>query len=167
MKVYFSHFIFRLIILVLLISDVYSQKAGAINVQPINEKQLEKLIKGRNGKPLLLNIWATWCIPCREEFPALVKLQDKFKGKIDLVAISTDEPEDIREKIIPFLEKVKINFRVYINNFKVKPELIDFLEKEWNGALPATFIYDSKGVRKYFFQGGKSYEEFLALLENL
>jgi thiol-disulfide isomerase/thioredoxin len=48
-------------------------------VEVIDVKKLKEIINNRNGKPLLVNVWATWCVPCREEFPELVKITDKFR----------------------------------------------------------------------------------------
>ena len=154
-----------LLFLVLFVPELRSQQD--IKVERINKQQLENLIKYREGKVLLLNIWATWCIPCREEFPDLKKIYDKYKNQVDVIAVSADSPNDIQEKIIPFLKENKTNFDVYVNDFKVKSDLIDYLEKDWNGALPATFIYDVKGNRKFFFQGKKSFEEFEQVLEEV
>jgi len=94
--------ILRLIILILLIvsclsPDTSAQKtdgqkvpsnAPLPTVKQINEIALKNLLKP-NGKPLLVNFWATWCDPCREEFPDLVKIDEDYKGKIDFKLIAT------------------------------------------------------------------------------
>jgi thiol-disulfide isomerase/thioredoxin len=154
-----------LLFLVLFVPELRSQQD--IAAERINKEQLEKLITQREGKVLLLNIWASWCVPCREEFPDLVKIYNKYKKQVDVVAVSADSPNDIQEKIIPFLKEKKTNFDVYVNDFKVKSDLIDYLEKEWNGALPATFIYDVSGNRKFFFQGKKNFKEFEQALKEV
>ena len=76
-----------------------------IDVEVISVEDLKEVIKNRNGKPLLINVWATWCAPCREEFPDLVKIAEVYREKIDVIAISVDFPEEIDSKIIPFLKK--------------------------------------------------------------
>jgi thiol-disulfide isomerase/thioredoxin len=53
-------------------------------------------------KPLLVNFWATWCDPCREEFPDLVKLDAEYKGKIDFITISLDELSEIDRDVPSF-----------------------------------------------------------------
>ena len=86
-------------------------------VEKINQATLEKLIKNRNGKVLFLNVWATWCAPCKEEFPDLVKLADKYKNlKVDIIGLSVDYTDEIDSKIIPFLKKNKANFKIYVND---------------------------------------------------
>ena len=59
-------------------------------VTQIDEVGLKNAIK-TNGKPLLVNFWATWCDPCREEFPDLVKIDTDYKEKIDFITVSFDE----------------------------------------------------------------------------
>jgi len=131
----------------------------SLNVELIDKVKLDKLIKDRNGKVLLLNLWATWCVPCREEFPDLVKIQNAFPG-VEVVGISNDYKDEVETRIKPFLKKQDVNFTNYVNGFKVETDLIDFLDDKWNGALPATFIYDTKGTLKLFAQGKKDFNYF-------
>ena len=58
-------------------------------VTKIDEKAFAELIKP-GEKPLLINFWATWCVPCVEEFPDLVKIDKEYKGKIDFITVSLD-----------------------------------------------------------------------------
>ncbi len=115
---------------------------------------------------LLINIWATWCIPCREEFPDLVRLSDSYKNKIDILAISVDFEDELNSKVLPFLESVNVNFPVYISNFKNDEELIKFFNLDWNGALPATLIYNDKGKQIKILEGKQSYESFSSIMIN-
>lgn len=140
-------------------ADVYPQRPEKITVKTIDKGKLVKLIKERKGKILFLNLWATWCVPCREEFPSIVKLADEMKD-IEFVGISIDFSDEVDSKIIPFLKSNNINFTNYVNGFSGDEELINTLDKNWNGALPATFIFDVKGNKKIFLFGGKSYDEF-------
>ncbi len=139
-----------------------------IKVERLDRSGLEKIIKERNGKVLLLNIWATWCLPCREEFPDLVKVAKEFgRAKVEVIGISTDFPEDMKRKIIPFLKKQNVNFTNYVSAFKNDEELINFINKDWNGALPATVIFDQAGNRVAFLEGKKSYADFTEQLNRL
>lgn len=139
-----------------------------IKVEKLNKPVLEKIIKERNGNVLLLNIWATWCAPCREEFPDLVKVANEFaKDKVEVIGISTDFPEDMESKIIPFLKKQNVNFANYVSAFKNDEELINFINKDWNGALPATVIFDQAGKRVAFLEGKKNYADFTEQLNHL
>ncbi len=155
---------FLTIILLFNSVDIYPQKSEKIKVETIDKAKLSKLIKDRKGKILFLNLWATWCVPCREEFPSIVKLADERKD-VEFVGLSIDFPDEVDSKIIPFLKSNNINFTNYVNGFSVDEELINALDKNWNGALPATFIFDVKGNKKVFLSGGKSYDEFKKEIE--
>lgn len=155
--------ILLIVFAILSISVVNAQ----IKVDKIDRSGLEKIIKERSGKVLLLNIWATWCIPCREEFPDLVKIASKFsKDKVEVIGISIDYPEEIKSKIIPFLKKQKVNFTNYVSGFKNDEQLIDFVNKDWNGALPATIIYGKDGIMHSFMEGKKTYNDFAEIIKS-
>jgi len=139
-------------------------QSNDITIEKIDKSKLQKLIKERKGKLLFLNVWATWCEPCREEFPAIVKLANEFKD-VDFAGISVDFPEEIDSKIKPFVKSNKVNFPIYVNAFANDEELINMLNKDWNGAIPATFIYDKSGKLIAFIEGKKSYEEFVKNIE--
>jgi thiol-disulfide isomerase/thioredoxin len=151
------------IIWCLIVNETYAQNSD-IKVETITKPKLQKLIKERKGKPLLLNLWATWCVPCREEFPSLVKLSDEMKD-VDFVGISVDFPEEVESKIIPFLKSQKVNFISYVNGFEGDEDLINALDKDWNGALPASFIYDKNGKKISFLEGKHTYESFKREIE--
>ncbi len=145
----------------------FSVVNAQIKVDKIDKLELEKIIKERNGKVLLLNIWATWCIPCREEFPDLVKIASEFAiHEVEVIGISIDYPEETESKIIPFLKKQKANFKNYVSAFKNDEQLIDFINKDWNGALPASIIYGKDGSMIKFMEGKKTYKDFAEIIKS-
>jgi thiol-disulfide isomerase/thioredoxin len=156
---------FFLIILLLILGSVSSQSAG--NIGLIHKDKLDSLIKNRDGNLLLINIWATWCIPCREEFPDLIKIAENFADDLDVIAVSVDFADEKDSKIIPFLKDKKVNFPVFISGFEKDEEMINYFSKEWNGALPATFIYNRQGNQIEFLEGKHSYESFSSVIRNL
>ncbi|MCG6912891.1 TlpA family protein disulfide reductase [bacterium BMS3Abin03] len=162
-----KNFISPLIIIFILligIDPVYGQgkdfNVENLAVESIGIKKLNSLIKNRNGKYLLLNIWATWCIPCREEFPALNKLHERYNDQIEFIGLSVDYPDEVESKIKPFLDSLNIKFNNYVNAENDQDKFITNLEPGWSGTVPATFIYDTSGKRVKYFTGGKTFEEF-------
>ncbi len=131
-------------------------------VRPIGTiEEIEQIMDSHKGKVLLINFWATWCKPCVKEFPELIKLYNNYKEKgFELVFISVDVPEDIEEKVIPFLKKQNVDFVTYYNKFDKPEELINFIDKNWEGAIPSTYIYDKEGKQTADILGSRSYEEF-------
>ncbi|OFW32962.1 MAG: hypothetical protein A3J28_17740 [Acidobacteria bacterium RIFCSPLOWO2_12_FULL_60_22] len=90
-----------------------------------------------DGKVVLLNFWATWCPPCREEIPDLIELQDKYGGRLQIIGLSVDTGS--QETVKRFVEERKINYPVAI----ASPEL----EAKFGGVmgLPTSFLVDTEG----------------------
>src|SRR6202030_4297187 len=70
------------------------------------------------GKVVILNFWATWCPPCREEIPELVQLQAKYKDKLEIVGVSEDD--DDLQKVVKFAQQHGMNYPIVM----ATPELI-------------------------------------------
>jgi len=90
------------------------------------------------GKVTLVNFWATWCPPCREEIPDLIKLQDKYKDHLQIIGVSSDEgsPADVAK----FAAEHRMNYPIVMET----PELA----KAFPGifALPTTFVIDQDAM---------------------
>ena len=91
------------------------------------------------GKIVLLNFWATWCVPCAGEMPLLGEMQSRYKDKIVILAASIDDPAD-KDKLQPFLEKHKAGNLTLM----VGPTL-DTLSDLHLGSLPDTMFFDANG----------------------
>ena len=132
---------------------------GNLEVSEITINELNDIIKIREGRVLVINIWATWCVPCKEEFPDLINISEKYSEKIELIGISIDYPDEVESKIIPFLNKLKPNFINFVNVESDAEKFINNLNFEWSGAIPATFFYDLEGKQFLFYEGKMSFEE--------
>ncbi|MBA3351951.1 MAG: TlpA family protein disulfide reductase [Blastocatellia bacterium] len=119
------------------------------------------------GKPLLVNFWATWCDPCREEFPDLVKLDAEYKGKIDFITISLDELSEIARDVPKFLSEMKAEMPAYLLKAEDDDAAITIVSKDFAGALPFTILYDASGKQAYFRQGKVKMETLRAELDKL
>lgn len=121
-------------------------------VTKIDQAKYAELIKP-GSKPLLINFWATWCVPCREEFPDLVKLDGEYKGKIDFITISLDFEEEIATTVPQFLKEMKAEMPTYVLITPDESAAIAMISNEWNGALPLTVLLAPNGDRAFFHQG--------------
>jgi thiol-disulfide isomerase/thioredoxin len=138
------------------------------NIEYIDESGIRNLAANRSGKILLLNVWATWCPPCVEEFPDLVRLaNDIDNSKYEIVGISADDPGDADSKVIPFIKRYKVPFKIYIANAKNQEDLMNALNVSWNGAIPATFFYNTAGEQHSYLIGSRSYEQFKEILTGI
>jgi thiol-disulfide isomerase/thioredoxin len=147
-----------------------SNKTSAQEVLPLKTvKDIEQVKESKKGKVLLINFWATWCKPCVLEFPDLVKLYSNYKDKgFDIVFISVDVPEEIEPKVVSFLNNQGVNFTTYYNSFDKPEDLINYIDKNWEGAIPSTYIYDKDGNMTANILGSRNYETFeKEILKNL
>jgi peroxiredoxin len=127
----------------------------------------DKLRADSNGKVLLINFWATWCAPCVAEFPEFVMIDKTYRSKgVRMVSISTDEKSDLEGAVIPFLKKQKAEFESFLSDADDPQELIDVVDKNWSGALPATFVFDKAGKIVFTKYGIIDREELLKALES-
>ncbi len=108
-----------------------------------------------------LNVWATWCKPCEEEFPDIVRLANELSGnEVEFVGISVDYPDEVETNILPFLREQKVPFKIYVADQKDQEDFINALNPQWNGGIPLTLIYDATGKQQAMFVGLQSYETF-------
>ena len=126
----------------------------------LDETGWEKVRAQQRGRVLLVNFWATWCDPCREEFPDLVRLHNTYRSRgLSVVAISMDEPES-RPAIEQFLNSQGANFGSYRQRFKDFEVLVNSINPRWGGGIPATFLYDREGKLVESWEGATKFEEF-------
>ena len=93
------------------------------------------------GKTLIVNFWATWCAPCREEIPDFVKLQNEFGAKgVQFVGIAADQAD----KVASFSNEFKINYPILIGNVGTALELARRMGNT-TSVLPFTVIIDREG----------------------
>lgn len=136
-------------------------------MREINLAQLKKLVAESKGKPLLINFWATWCVPCRAEFPDLVKIDQDYRPRgLNFVAVSLDELSDLKTSVPQFLTEMKAT---QLTNFLLSEgdpgAAISALDPDWSGALPATFLYDSQGTLIFKHTGAVKPAELRESLE--
>jgi thiol-disulfide isomerase/thioredoxin len=126
--------------------------ASGPKVTVLNIAGLKKVIKPR-GKPLLINFWATWCDPCREEFPDLVKLDEQYKGKIDFITISLDYLAELKGDVPKFLSEMNATMPAYLLHVPDENVAISLLATDWSGSLPMTFLFKPDGSKAYSKMG--------------
>jgi peroxiredoxin len=138
----------------------------AAKVALLKAADFPKLRDSAKGQVLVLNFWATWCGPCVAEFPEFVQLDAKYRDKgVKVIAISADEPGDLESKVRPFLKQQKAIFDTYVQDVENVEDIINQINKDWPGALPATFIFDKQGNIAHSFLGIVDREKLLAVVE--
>jgi thiol-disulfide isomerase/thioredoxin len=118
-------------------------------------------LESRRGRVVVVNFWATWCEPCRDELPSLERLQKVREGKaFEVVSVNFGEqPERIRK----FLEREFVELPVILDRDKEAA-------RRWKvGGLPMTFIVDARGQVRYQVYGERKWDDAptLAVVDKL
>ena len=124
--------------------------APTIVVEAIDTAALKTLITRERQRPLLVNFWATFCDPCRDEFPDLVKIDKDFRPQsLEFVTVSLDDLGEIKTSVPEFLGAMKATMPAYLLDFADAEAAINLVDPKWRGDLPATFLYNEKGEVVY------------------
>lgn len=144
-------------------------------VTQITETQFGDIIKKSSAasRPVLVNFWATWCDPCREEFPDLVQIDADYRAKgLDFIVVSMDDLAELKTSVPKFLGEVKATMPSYL---LVAKDEAAFLESvtvvtDKNDAvvgLPVTVLFDASGKIVYKRSGRIKPEVIRAEIDKL
>lgn len=134
---------------------------AAIRIEPIDAPGLARAVRAPGARATLVNVWASWCQPCREEFPDLVRLEREWRDRgFRLVFVSADFAEDV-PKARAFLAEQGVSATTYLKTGD-DMQFIDTLDPRWSGALPGSFLYDSSGRLVRFWEGKASADSLRA-----
>ncbi|MFZ0478445.1 MAG: TlpA disulfide reductase family protein [Terriglobales bacterium] len=89
-----------------------------------------------HGKVVILDFWATWCEPCKQEIPHLIELQNKYPQRLQVIGISMDDDGD---PVRAFQQQYKMNYPVAVGSARLADQYGGVL------GLPITFVIDSNG----------------------
>jgi len=135
-------------------------------LQKIDGQGFHDLVRASGGRPLVVNFWATWCEPCREEIPALESLHRDLGGSVRVVGVSVDNPGKI-DQVRQYLASQGVSFPQYIRADADDEAFIAAVDPEWSGAVPATFLYDGAGERAARLVGRQSRDSLESALHPL
>lgn len=147
--------IFIVILEALTVSATFAQKLPVITkTQKINAEELKSLAKSTNKKPILINFWATWCGPCRSEFPELVQIDADYRKKgLNFILVSVDKYGIIDTRVPEFLEQYESTMPSYLIDMPNRPQIAKAVRQiapKFSDAYPLTLLFDANG--KLVFQ---------------
>jgi peroxiredoxin len=100
-----------------------------------------------SGKVLLVNLWATWCGPCRMEIPELVKLHKEFQSRgVEMIGLSTEDPEASAESVSDFIRQYNVDYQIGWATREVAQTLM-----QGRSSIPQSFVIarDGRIVRRF------------------
>ncbi len=134
---------------------------------PVDESLFAKVVAAHKGQVILVDFWATWCVPCRAEMPQLVKMSEKLAARgLVLVTVSADEPGKEAAAFKVLMEN-SVAPPFYLKRAGDDDKFNDLVDTKWSGELPAMFIYDRSGKRVRSFLGETPVKDIEAAIEKL
>ena len=117
-----------------------------VTLQTVSRKQYEAIIQKHKGKVVLVDFWATWCVPCLQGYPKTLELARELKDDgLVVISVSMDEPDaDTREQVLEFLKKQKSTIPNLISSLGGESEAMEAFDID-GGSLPHYKVYDRSG----------------------
>lgn len=139
--------------------------AAPAAIEPLDAAGLLTRVASLKGHVVLVNLWATWCEPCREEFPVFVALDRDMRARgLAIMSVSLDASSSLDTAVRPFLAAHGVSFPCFIKAPGDDDAFINAVDPAWSGALPATFVYDPAGRRIHSLFGQVTRESLSPLL---
>ena len=127
--------------------------AQPVSLNMIDENGIKDLIKNNSDKLRLINVWATWCGPCVNEFPDFVSINRMYRKRdFEFISISADNPQK-KEMVLKALKNMTASNTNYLFSLDDKYKLIEAVDSNWTGALPYTILVEPGGKIIYAKQG--------------
>lgn len=125
---------------------LYEKNFKTIEMQTRDHKKIK--LDQLKSKTVLINFWASWCIPCLEEIPALIKLSEKHKeSELSVVMINTDEENQLK-----MISKIEKKYKFPASFIVIPDDKFKIADQFKFSAIPVTVIY--KNGKVSFFSNG-------------
>ena len=137
-----------------------------VTIENIDTSGIKELIRNKSDKLKLINVWASWCAPCVQEFPDFVILDRIYRSReFEFVSINADKISR-KDNVLKFLQKNEASNKNYIFNSDNNSELVEAVDPKWSGALPYTLLVEQGGNVIYRTQGPINMVEMRKLIVN-
>jgi thiol-disulfide isomerase/thioredoxin len=127
----------------------------------------QKILQEYKGKPLVVTFWATWCEPCRDEYPMLNELAKQYAPQgLKVVGVSLDQDGDLI-LLRRFLARYKPIFPNYRKTKGEEDAFSQAVMQGWNGSIPASFFYAKDGKQIGHLLGASDHDTYDAAIRML
>jgi thiol-disulfide isomerase/thioredoxin len=153
--------IFVALLLIAGISLAVAQKAPVLKDPPMIDTQgYQKILQQYKGQPLLVTFWATWCEPCRDEYPMLNDFAKQYATKgLKVIGVNLDQDGDII-LMRRFMTRYKPVFPNYRKTKGEESEFTNAVLPGWNGSIPASFFYSKDGTQIGHLVGESNHDTY-------
>lgn len=125
---------------------------------PVDTEQFGRILMGLSGAPVVVNIWASWCGPCRAEMPLLEQAAGDFAGRVTFLGLAS---KDDRSSARDFLADVGVTYpSLFDHSGAIRGEL-------GLRGFPTTFVFDARGQIRDVIVGGVTEQQLAALVDDV
>ena len=129
---------------------------------------LRQRLAAQRGKIVVLNLWATWCVPCLREIPDLVAVAQELAPRgVTLLGLSMDEPSALDGQVEQFRRKHCPQFHTALRATADMDSIVSVVDPAWNEILPTTYLIGRDGQRAKKNQGKRTLDQYRALIKEV
>jgi len=133
------------------------QSVPAETMAVVSGRDLQNIIAGLEGQPVVVNIWGSWCPPCRAEMPLLQRVAESYEGEAVLLGVAVRDDPKVAAR---FLQDFAIT---YPNLYDPSGDVLRALEVR---VFPTTYVFDANGVIVSRVDGGVSEQRIVGMIED-
>ena len=129
------------------LASLAGMAAARPKLTTVTSRELERALRPGKGRPLLVHVWAGWCVPCRAEWPRLAAyLRQVRDQRLDVVTVALDEPSEAQAAARILEESGGVPGRCLLAAPEPADAVLRSLDAEWDGSLPTTLLFDAGGT---------------------
>jgi len=137
-----------------------------VTIENIDTSGIKEIIRNKSDKLRLINVWASWCGPCVQEFPDFVILDRIYRSRqFEFISINADKLSG-KDNVLKFLQKNEASNKNFIFSSDNNSWLVEAIDSKWSGALPYTLLVEQGGKVIYRTQGPINMTEMRKLIAN-
>ena len=130
------------------------------------QQTIEKVRRRPGTRAVFINVWATWCEPCRREMPDILRFaRDPKQRGVRVLLLSADDLQD-RHAVSNFLTSVGVDFPSYLKSGDSRT-FMNAIDPGWDGNIPTSWLLDPGGKRVHLWNGSLTYEQLVDRVEQL
>ena len=140
-------------------------KPFAQSIKKVDAHWIEQLKHNKSDTIYIINFWATWCKPCVAELPLFDTLTNLYQSKkVKVILVSNDMKREVDTRLPEFIREHKVTSTVYWMSELNADKWINPINKDWSGAIPATWIVCPKKKLNYFKEGEITQQEIKTII---
>ncbi len=144
-----------------------SSQAHEAEVPVFDYDGLEQYLKQYADRTVVVNFWATWCVPCVKELPYFEKVTERYdEREVVVILVSLDFSDQLERRVLPFLERHNIRSQVVLLDDPDANRWIELVHPSWSGAIPGT-LFKNKKKEVFFEKSFSSFDEINQIVQSL